>query len=155
MATFPRITLANFLENFFDLDSNPQVKTLLVMLMLGIGLWLMSLQRLPTRAEARAAARKSAGRGIVVRKAWTSRHGFSLSVMSEGRLVQDAFWEYYYPPAVATDTAAPLSNEDSHRLALATCAQLGDSLIKQPESLFVQVKRGTTTRTFQYRNPYP
>jgi len=100
------------------------------------------------------AARQAAGSGVVVQKRLTIRKQFAIEVLSAGRLVQKDFWEYYYPLAVAADTATPLSYEDWNRLSLAAYAQIGDSLYKQPGSLFVQLKRGTTARTFQYRNPY-
>jgi hypothetical protein len=70
------------------------------------------------------------------------------------RLIQQAFWYYYYPLIVAADTANRLSHKEWQRLSLAAYVRVGDSLWKKPNSLLVQVKRGATTRTFYYRNPY-
>ncbi len=142
------------LEKLFDLENNPKLKTLLVMSLLGLSIWLMCLDKLPTRAEALAAARQAVGSGIIVQKRLTIHKQFALDVSSDGRLVQNAFWECYYPSAVAADTTISLSYEDQNRLSLAAYAQVGDSVWKQPNSLFVQIKRGDTIRTFKYRNPY-
>jgi hypothetical protein len=155
MSVLPRITLAVLLEKLFNLDNNPQLKTLLVLSLLGLGIWFMSLDKLPTGAEALATARQAAGSGVVVQKRLTIRKQFAIAVLSNGRLVQQTFWSYCYPPAIVANTAISLTPEHWQRLSLEAYAQVGDSIWKQPGSLFVQVKRGTTTRIFQYRNPYP
>jgi hypothetical protein len=155
MSASLRPSLANLLENFFDLEGNPQVKAVAAVLLLAFGFWRFSSDKLPTKAEGFAKARQAAGYGVVVRTEQSPRGSFGLDVMgSDNRLIQEAFWDSYYPLAVAADTANRLSYEDWHRLSLAAYAQVGDSLLKKPGSLSVQVKRGATSRTFYYRNPY-
>jgi hypothetical protein len=81
MSVLPRITLAVLLEKLFNLDNNPQLKTLLVLSLLGLGIWFMSLDKLPTRAEALATARQAAGSGVVVQKRLTIRKQFAIAVL--------------------------------------------------------------------------
>ncbi len=155
MSVSSKLSLANLLANFFDLEDNPQVKAVAAVLLLAFGFWRVSLDKLPTKAEGFAQARQAAGCGVVVRTAQSPRGSFGLDVMgNNNRLIQEAFWDSYYPLAVATDTANRLSTKDWHGLSLAAYAQVGDSLRKKPGTLSVQVKRGATSRTFYYRNPY-
>lgn len=155
MSTLQRPTLASLVESFFALGDNPQAKAILAVLMLSFWLWLISLDKMPTKAEGYDAARQAFGRGVVIETSQGPHGDFVLSVMSDNRLVQRPFWDYYYPLGVAADTANQLSYEDRHRLSLEAYARVGDSLVKKPGSLFVQVKRGTAIRTFYYCNPYP
>jgi alkanesulfonate monooxygenase SsuD/methylene tetrahydromethanopterin reductase-like flavin-dependent oxidoreductase (luciferase family) len=155
MSAFHKLTLAGFLEKLFTWEENPQLKAIAAVLALCLWFWFLSLDKLPSKAETLAAARQSAGRGVVVRASQNARSDFRLDVMDRNnRLIQQAFWHSYYPPIVAADTANRLSHKDWQRLSLAAYARVGDSLWKEPNSLLVQVKRGATTRTFYYRNPY-
>jgi alkanesulfonate monooxygenase SsuD/methylene tetrahydromethanopterin reductase-like flavin-dependent oxidoreductase (luciferase family) len=155
MSTSHKFTLARFLEELFIWEENSQLKAIAAALVLCLWFWFLSLDKLPSKAETLAAARQSAGRGVVVRASQNARGNFELDVMDrDNRLIQQAFWYSYYPSGVAVDTANRLSYRDWQRLSLAAYARVGDSLWKKPNSLNVQVKRGATTRTFYYRNPY-
>ncbi len=154
MSASREFTLAGFLEKLFTWEANPQLKAIAAAAVLCLWLWFLSMDKLPSKAEALATARQSAGRGVVVRASQNARGDFELDVMTQdNRLIQNKFWYYYYPSAVAADTANQLSHKDWQRLSLAVYARVGDSLWKKPNSLFVQVKRGATARTFYYRSP--
>jgi hypothetical protein len=103
MSASRKLTLAGFLEKLFTWEANPQLKAIAAVLALCLWFWSLSLDRLPSKAEALATARRLAGRGVVVRASQNARGDFEIDVRDRNnRLIQQAFWYYYYPSNVGS-----------------------------------------------------
>ncbi|WP_140466310.1 hypothetical protein [Hymenobacter nivis] len=145
--------LARIVERLLDGDNYPTaVKTIFVVLFFAVALLLFNnFEKTPTQAEEIIRNQNSSFAGALWNKLPSPSAGYQLFIGKEFDWMRLPNLTHYYPAPFTSDSIRASSNYQVVRKAsLPFYVEAGDSLIKKKGELTVLVKRGKTTRVFNY-----
>lgn len=144
--------LARMVERLLDDDNYPKaVKTAFVtVFFVGTFLLFDNLSKKLAQAEDLAHTCNTSFRGVLWKKILDGRVDYQLFMGQEFNWVETPDLRFYYAAPLTMNSIRTADHRVIREFSLPFCVEAGDSLIKKKGALIVLVKRGRTTRMFNY-----
>jgi hypothetical protein len=137
-------------------EFSPQVKTAGVLLLLigaGCLFYFFSKSERTPEEETQAIA-ASTLKAVVWWRGTDGRTGYRIRVKSNGAEIESYDFLYWYERSFIQRNGYLPGTDSARHALLPAQAMVGDSLIKQPNTTTLLLKRGSRVLFFEYINPY-